>query len=59
MDQDWTVKGWEKHIGGGGNVLYVDCGGGFLKLSKIIEFNALNGMQSFVHKLSSNEVDLF
>lgn len=58
-DQDWSVNGQEEHFGGVGNVLCVDCGGDFSKLSKVTEFCSLNRMQSFVPKLCFSEIDLF
>ena len=49
------AQGQENSLGGGRNVLYLDCSGGFTSIycPKVIEFYTLSGMKFLMHQFSS------
>ena len=53
------AQGQENSLGGGRNVLYLDCSGGFTSIycPKVIEFYTLSGMKFLMHKLYFNKFD--
>ena len=58
-DVSLMAQGQENSLGGGRNVLYLDCSGGFARARcpKVIEFYTLSGMKFLMHMLYFNKFD--